>query len=345
MRKNPDINPFFSTDLGYFRAIFGGMPSAKQPFFENDSAFVQPCDALLGVERPSAKWYRAGNAFYRRKCSENYRNVFGPYPHSQTRPALEDKNIFKVLKHHGVDVHFANAFPRQFFEYIESGQRRLSATTLSCMMSGVPLCTADSLRNGEGISADITAERWHTDLGYADILPMEAFDAGKALRRIVSKHDFTMFEFFLTDKAGHERDKTSAEKVLKTLDEFLAGIMDNRTRDLTLLISSDHGNVEDLSVKTHTLNLSLTAVAGEHVDFFRSKMKSIADVTPAIVRDCSTVIMLVTVSLKLGLRRPAHASFGHPLIFLPPKVIFLFYKWNRRRNETNPNPNSQTGIR
>ncbi len=280
---NPDINPFFSTDLGYFRAIFGGMPSAKQPFFENDSAFVQPCDALLGVEGLPQSGTGQVTLFTGVNAAKIIGMHFGPYPHSQTRPALEDKNIFKVLKHHGVDVHFANAFPRQFFEYIESGQRRLSATTLSCMMSGVPLCTADSLRNGEGISADITAERWHTDLGYADILPMEAFDAGKALRRIVSKHDFTMFEFFLTDKAGHERDKTSAEKVLKTLDEFLAGIMDNRTRDLTLLISSDHGNVEDLSVKTHTLNLSLTAVAGEHVDFFRSKMKSIADVTPAIV--------------------------------------------------------------
>ena len=74
-----------------------------------------------------------------------------------------------------------------------------------------------------------------------------------------------------------------AEKVLKNYDEFLGGVVDGGLKNLTILMASDHGNIEDLSIKTHTLNPSFTAVAGEHVNYFKGKLKSIADVTPAIV--------------------------------------------------------------
>lgn len=281
--ENPAVNPFFSSNLKSFRRIFGSVPSKEIPFMENGSAFAQPCDALLGVDGLPQSGTGQVTLFTGVNAAQIIGMHFGPYPHSQIRPILEEKNIFKVLKNLGADVHFANAFPRQFFEYLQSGQRKLSATTVSCMMSGVPLCTADSLRNGEGISADISAGRWRSDLGYSDIKPMKAFETGKLLRQIAEKHDFTMFEFFLTDKAGHDQDKPMAEKVLEMFDEFLGGIVEDGLKNLTILISSDHGNVEDLSVKTHTLNPSLIAVSGEYSEFFYGKLRSIADVTPVIV--------------------------------------------------------------
>ncbi len=280
---NPDSNPFFSADLTCFEKVFGGIPSKKNPSFIKDSAFVQGCDSRLGVDGLPQSGTGQVSLFTGINAAMIIGEHFGPYPHSKTRSLLEEKNIFKVLRELGANVHFANAFPRQFFQYVESGQRKLSATTLACLMSDIPLCTAESLRNGEGISADITAERWSSDLGYPDIEPRKPYDTGRALRLIAEQRDFTMFEYFLTDKAGHDRDKPMAEKILKTFDEFLGGITDDGMRDLTILISSDHGNVEDLSVKTHTLNLSLTAVAGEHADHFRDKLKSIVDITPRIV--------------------------------------------------------------
>jgi hypothetical protein len=281
--RNPKTNPFFSTRLKYFERIFDGIPSRGNSFVKNGSSFIQPCDALLGVEGLPQSGTGQVTLFTGVNAAEIIGAHFGPYPHSQTRQLLEERNIFKVLRDLGADVHFANAFPRQFFEYVEAGQRRLSATTLSCMMSGVPLCNADSLRNGEGISADIIAERWHADLGYPDIRPIKAFDSGKVLHQIAERHDFTMFEFFLTDKAGHDQNKPVAERVLEMFDEFLGGIVDDGMKDLTILISSDHGNVEDLSVKTHTLNPSFTAVAGQYADFFEGKLRSITDITPGIV--------------------------------------------------------------
>ncbi len=279
----PDINPFFSTRLPNFKKIFGGIPSKENMEMHNGNAFVEPSDALLGVEGLPQSGTGQTALFTGVNAAQVLGSHFGPYPHSEIRPILEEKNIFKILKILGADVYFANAFPRQFFEYVESGRRRLSATTMSCMMSGVPLCNADSLRSGEGLSADITAERWPTELGYSDISPITALDAGKRLGRIARKHDFTMFEYFLTDKAGHDMNKKMAETVLKNFDGLLGGIVDGGLDTLTVLMSSDHGNIEDISIKTHTLNSALTAVAGEHAEFFRDRLKSICDVTPRIV--------------------------------------------------------------
>ncbi len=281
--RDPEINPFFSIGLPNFQRIFGGLPSKERPTLRNGGAFIQPSDALMGVEGFPQSGTGQTALFTGVNASKLIGMHFGPYPHSQIRPVLEEKNIFRVLREIGADVWFANAFPRQFFEYVESGRRRLSATTMSCMMTGIPLCNESSLRNGDGISADITAERWHTELGYADVEPVSAFEAGRRLRKIADKHDFTMFEYFLTDKAGHDMNKPLAEIVLRNFDELLGGISEGGLGTLTVLISSDHGNVEDLSVKTHTLNPSLTAVAGTHAAFFEGKLDSICDITPRIV--------------------------------------------------------------
>lgn len=281
--KAPGVNPFFSARLSNFSRIFGGIPSRESQEVRNGTAFVEPSDALLDVHGLPQSGTGQTALFTGVNAAKVLGFHFGPYPHSEIRPVLEEKNIFRVLKDLGADVHFANAFPRQFFEYVGLGHRRLSATTMSCMMSGVPLCNADSLRSGEGISADITAERWPTELGYPDVAPITSLDAGKRLRQIALEHDFTMFEYFLTDKAGHEMNKKMAEAVLKNFDSLLGGIVGEGLDGLTVLMSSDHGNVEDITIKTHTLNPSLTAVTGEHAEFFRGKVESICDVTPRIV--------------------------------------------------------------
>ncbi len=281
--ENPEINPFFSARLPHFVKIFGGIPSKGREALRNGGAFVEPSDALLGVEGFPQSGTGQTALFTGVNAAKVLDSHFGPYPHSGIRPILEEKNIFRVLKNLGADVYFANAFPKQFFEYVASGHRRLSATTLSCMMSGVPLCNADSLREGEGLSADITAERWPTELGYSDIKPVTPLEAGRRLGRIAAHHDFTMFEYFLTDKAGHDMNKKMAETVLKNFDSLLGGIAEPGLDKLTVLISSDHGNVEDVSIKTHTLNPSLSAVAGEHAEYFRGRLDSICDVTPRIV--------------------------------------------------------------
>jgi len=65
-------------------------------------------------------------------------------------------------------------------------------------------------------------------------------------------NDFTLFEHFLADEAGHARDMALAESALGTFDTFARAVLARRPADTRLLICSDHGNAEDLRIRNHT---------------------------------------------------------------------------------------------
>ena len=89
-------------------------------------------------------------------------------------------------------------------------------------------------------------------------------------------------EYFLTDKAGHSQDPDRAAAVLGTLDRFLGAVLDG-LGDATLLITSDHGNIEALGTKSHTTNPVPLVAWGPGAPAFAG-CRSLLDVTPAIVR-------------------------------------------------------------
>jgi hypothetical protein len=209
---------------------------------------------------------------------------FGPYPPSALHRLIEEKNIFGQLQLGGNSVCFANAFPRQFFEYVDTGTRRLTVTTLSCRFAGVPLLQVDSLYRNEAVSADITRARW-AELGYPDVSMVTSSEAGSHLWRIAEHHRFTLFEYWLTDHAGHARDMSNAVEVLERFDGLLGGLLEEFEPAETLLIlTSDHGNIEDLSTKSHTRNPVPCLVMGRRRKEFLAGIRSLVHLTPAIVR-------------------------------------------------------------
>ena len=63
-----------------------------------------------------------------------------------------------------------------------------------------------------------------------------------------------MFDFFRTDDAGHARDFATADAVLEDLDAFLRTLLELLPlQTQSLFVVSDHGNLEDLSTRSHTL--------------------------------------------------------------------------------------------
>ena len=57
-------------------------------------------------------------------------------------------------------------------------------------------------------------------------------------------------------------------------------------KNMTLIICSDHGNFEDISVKTHTLNPALTLTCGRHSEILSEKIKDLTHIKPAILEIC-----------------------------------------------------------
>jgi hypothetical protein len=208
---------------------------------------------------------------------------FGPYPYSTLRPVLAEHNIFRKLTMQGKSVFYANAFPQRYFDYVHSHQSRMSAIAFAWTIVGNKLNDAEMLKAERALSADITGEGWNKQ-GFPAVAAITPQVAGKRLVDLTKEYDFVFYEYYLTDHAGHSQSINEAMEVLKTLDGLLEGILSAFDPDsMLLIITSDHGNLEDLSTKSHTRNpVPLIAVGKKHEAITR-KAKNLTHVTPAIM--------------------------------------------------------------
>jgi 2,3-bisphosphoglycerate-independent phosphoglycerate mutase len=283
-KRNPDLNPFFAAQLPVLRRLLGGsLPSLKQKRIRSSQAELVPVNATLRVPGLPQSGTGQTAIFTGVNGARMFGRHFGPYPPTILRPVIESKNIFRLLKTRGKSVSFANAFPQRFFDYTRSGTRRLTVTTLAAQMAGVPLLTSKELQCDEGISPDFIRTRW-PELGHPEVRPVTPEEAGRHLWRIATRNDFTVFEYWLTDHAGHSQNMKLAIDTLERFDSFLGGILEGFDATDSLLVTiSDHGNVEDLATKSHTRNPVPCIAAGKNAHKFVSSVKDLTHITPAIL--------------------------------------------------------------
>lgn len=278
------VNPFVNAKLPVLSSMFGNsIPLVETPRVVNTTYALVPIDANLNVDGLPQSGTGQTALFTGMNAAQYIGKHFGPYPYSTLQPVIEKENIFRKVEEAGKRFYFANAYPKQFFEYVNSGKRRLTVTTMACLRSGLPLQTAEDLRKGIAISADITNERWDT-LGYPDIAEISAEEAGKRFAALAKEYDFALFEYFLTDHAGHKQDMDNAVRILERFDDFLNGFRDNMNESTLLVMTSDHGNIEDLRTKTHTRNAVPLWVYGKDSAQFIEGISSITDIAPKILR-------------------------------------------------------------
>jgi hypothetical protein len=255
-KADPAVNPFFSTPLKTLPSILGGnLPDLDNPRYQSNHVTLVPIDANLGVEGLPQSGTGQTSLLTGVNAAQYIGKHFGPYPFSSLKPILRETSIYTKLEEQGKSVMYANAFPHQFFDHMKSKRARIAATTFSWISSGHTLNSAEDLAKGNALSSDITNEGWKTRLGYPDMPLLTAREAGKLLARISRSYDFVLYEYYLTDHAGHERSFSLAGASLLKLDSLLEGILQEIDLSSTLvLLTSDHGNMEDLSTKSHTRN-------------------------------------------------------------------------------------------
>lgn len=255
-----------------------------QPRF-NERLTVTAVDATLGL--PGLPQSGTGQAalFSGRNAPKLAGRHYGPYPHSKTREALRQHNLFTRVQQLEVSCDepaaFANGYPDRFFSYA-ARRNRWTVTTRCCLDADVRIRTQADVRTGRALTADLTGRAWREDLGL-DVPLLTPADAGAQLAAIATAHACTVFEYFLTDKAGHARDTDRAQRILHEVDRFVDALLEalDPTRDM-LVLCSDHGNLEDLSIKTHTRYPVPLLAWGAGAPCFE-EAKAITDVTPGLV--------------------------------------------------------------
>ena len=278
--KDPSVNPLFAARMPALRSLFGGeLPSLGRRRISSGKASVLPLDATLGVPGLPQSGTGQTSLFTGVNGAALAGKHFGPHPYSTLKPVIAERSIFRRLREAGKSPLFANAFPQRFFDYLRGRRARMTVTTLSVSTCGLPLLRAEDLARGMAVSADITNAGWHA-LGYPDIPVIPPAEAGERLSRLSRKHDFVLFEYWKTDYAGHAMDPREAVSVLETFDAMLGGIVDSLdTGETLLLITSDHGNIEDLTVKTHTRHPVPLILYGAGARSFADRLDPGADLT------------------------------------------------------------------
>ena len=205
------------------------------------------------------------------------------YPSPRLKEALKEHSVYRKLMTFGRVVTFANAYTRN---YLENLPRFVSATTVAAMTAGVRLRVLEDLMDGRAVSHDFT-NQFLIDRGLeVDRLTPE--QAGANLASIAREHDFTLYEHFITDRIGHERDRELSWRLVREhipkLTRFIRATLEACDLERqTVLVTSDHGNIEDHATRVHTLNPVATLAFGRAREFFASRITSLTDITPAIV--------------------------------------------------------------
>jgi bisphosphoglycerate-independent phosphoglycerate mutase (AlkP superfamily) len=98
------------------------------------------------------------------------------------------------------------------------------------------------------------------------------------------RESFFALWYFITDKAGHAQDMELARTILTSLSLFIRELLLRIDLErTTVILTSDHGNIEDLSSRNHTLHAVPTIVWGAQREQVAARIQTLADITPAIV--------------------------------------------------------------
>lgn len=280
---DPTLNPFLAAPMPTLRELFDGvMPTNNNGNFQSSIATLVPTDATLGVPGLPQSATGQTTIFTGVNASRVIGKHWGPYPNDALRQILATDNLFQQLVAANKRVAFANAYPPIFFERLTRNTARRSATSHAVSAAGVRYRNIDDLREGNAVSVFVTNKLWR-DHG-ADVPLITARAAGRNLARLAQENDLTVFEYFLTDAAGHKAQPEFTAHVLDEVDQLVRGVLDETSlSDSLILITSDHGNIEDASTKTHTLNPVPTILIGAGHSTIAPRIHALTDLTPAIL--------------------------------------------------------------
>jgi hypothetical protein len=277
--NDPESNPF-AMGAGPLLSNFSDDPPGKAlPF----GGVFTPLDAGLGVEGiPQSATGQTSLLTGINAQALLGRHLFG-FPNRALRGVLHEASILKRVEAGGRSARFANTFRPLFFELpLEAMIRRLSVTTVATLAADVPFFDLENLRAGRSIYQDFT-NRFLVKRGF-EVPLREPAEAGAILAAMADRYDFLLYEFFLSDRAGHAQEREGALDTVASLEGFLEGFFSRADlSDTTVVVAGDHGNLEDLSVRSHTMNPAQGLVFGPDAEGKAGRLKSLLDVTPMLL--------------------------------------------------------------
>lgn len=283
--SNPEINPFAQAKMPNLKALLEGRSLLKDsaPFY-GAQATLLAIDPSVGVNGLPQSATGQGILVTGINIPAELGYHYGPKPNPEVAAFLSDGTLFSRLVAAGKKTALLNAYPPRYFDGIDSGKRLYSSIPLAVTKAGLELFKHEDLFAGRALSADFTGSGWRNMLGFPTAPIMEPHQAGRKLVSLAMDYDFSLFEYWASDYAGHKQQMETAVELMETFDGVLGGLMDETNDELLILITSDHGNMEDLSTRKHTNADVPLVVIGEKAarEEFTRDMVDLTHIAPAI---------------------------------------------------------------
>jgi hypothetical protein len=286
--NDPEKNPFAHAKMPYLQSLLGGQTLIHETApFEGELATLLSVDPNLGVEGLPQSATGQAVLLTGINIPAELGYHYGPKPNPEVAKYLDGKTIFSKTVKAGKKTALLSAYPPRYFAGINSGKHLYSAIPLALTNAGLPLFTKDDYQAGNALSADFTGKGWREFLHLPDAPIYEPEEAGKKLAELASQYDFSLFEYWATDYAGHKQNMDSAVGQLERFDSVLKGLLETWiAEDGIILLTSDHGNMEDLSTRRHTAaNVPLLLFGDKiHRREFQKDIHDLTGIAPSIAK-------------------------------------------------------------
>ncbi|MGA7192360.1 MAG: hypothetical protein WBW94_01935 [Anaerolineales bacterium] len=251
---DPNINPFARLEMPFLQSLLGGKKLlAKSAPYVGERATLLALDAALGVNGLPQSATGQAVLLTGINIPQEIGEHYGPKPNPAVAKYLLNGNLFSQVIKSGKTAALLNAYPPRYFDGVDSGKRLYSAIPLAVTSAGLSLFDKDDYYTGHALSADFIGEGWRGMLGFPDAPVYKPHEAGNKLAKLANQYDFSFFEYWASDYAGHKQDMNWAIEQFKIFDEVLSALLENwDDKNGLILITSDHGNMEDLSTRRHT---------------------------------------------------------------------------------------------
>ncbi|HMP42341.1 MAG TPA: metalloenzyme [Roseiflexaceae bacterium] len=272
-------NPLTTAPMPLLQQLLGG-PLVHEHTQRHERLLLAAIDATLGVDGLP----QSGTGQTALLAGVNAAVLHGRhqphFPPTALRPLLAQRSIFRRVVDGGARATFANLFGARYWEALAARRIRRSASVIAAEGAGLRFRDEHDYAAGMAVPWDITGDLTLTRS--TPLLPIEPPTAGAWLARLAVDHELVFFETFLTDLAGHGRLSIDTAAALVRIDGLIGGVLATMQPHDTLLLTSDHGNLESISAPAHTRNPVPLLVVGADTDRF-AHVASIIDIADVVV--------------------------------------------------------------
>jgi len=283
---NAAINPFATATLPMLQGFTHGRRwLADVGTHATERALFIPTDAQLGVAGPPQSGSSQAVILTGQNVPQIIGEHYGPKPNAQTRDIIAHDNIFKQVRERGKTSALLDAYPPTLLASIARGKTLPSSIQQAAMNAGQTLFSKDDLIAKRALTPEWTGHAWHKHLKLTDTPLYTPYEAGQMLAKISRQHDFAFHSHWMTDYVGHRGPLSDGVELLETFDGVMAGLLDAWEDDEGLiLMTSDHGNLEDIDNRHHTENRVPTLIIGAQKEAFAAGFDNLTDFYPRVLR-------------------------------------------------------------